>query len=202
MEGYSDLDNPEWVASLDISPVANADRHDMHDRNPAIRTLNGALDFFSGLEHDLSEIIQDEIAKGKLPPEALPDWIKDNLPYRINKIEVTADQNPSAAFACQTFTIPAQSVQQAPILVSIRSDRVRLILTNTGANPAYFGHQDDVNTTTPSAGEMDWALIPVLGAGTFQREIRALGKVYVFSPLGTTIDIQEEYGYANRPKTQ
>lgn len=189
------LDDPEWYRNLDVSTIP-ADTHDMHDANPAIRTLGGALDFLHGLEHDLSQWYQHEVREGRTPDDQLPEWLREKLPYRPNKVEVTSDPNPSASFHCQTFSIPAQTAQLQPILVSARADRVRAVLLNTGANPAFFSHQDDPNNSAPNNADMDWALVPT----TFQRELRARGRIYVFSPLGTTVDIVEEYGYADRLK--
>ena len=192
------LDNPVWHQNFDLKGVP-ADEHDMGSSIPAVRILGGGLDFLHGIEHDLLDWAK-HVAKDGQEPDELPEWIRKNLPYRMNKIEDTSDANPAASFLCQTFTIPAATTPAAPTLVSARYDRTRIVLLNTGANPAYFGHQDDSNTASPNNAEMDWALLPI--NGTLQRELRARGKVYIFSPLGTVVDIQEEYGYADRPMYQ
>jgi hypothetical protein len=194
MKDELDLDNPEWLTAAEqmlTSPAVE------DGSNPHVRTNSNALSFLHGIEDHLEKWWQHEVEHGREPHNTLPEWLKKNLPVRQNKVEVSADVNPATSFSCQTYTIPAQATQQQAVLVSNRSDRQRAYLLNTGANPAYFGHQTDTNTATPNNADMDWCLLPV--NAPMPRKLQAQGRVYVFSPLGSTVDIQEEYGYLYPP---
>lgn len=189
-----DMDNPEWHDAanmlLQSSPVED-------ESVPHIRTLSNAISFLHGIEDHLEEFWRHEVQHGREPHDTLPKWLKDNLPVRQNKVEVSADVNPATSFSCQTYTIPAQSGNPGVAVLSNRSDRQRAYLLNTGANPAYFGHSSDLNVVTPNNADMDWCLLPV--GATVPRKVQAQGRIYGFSPLGSTVDVQEEYGFLFPP---
>ena len=114
------LDNPVWHQNFDLKGVP-ADEHDMGSSIPAVRILGGGLDFLHGIEHDLLDWAK-HVAKDGQEPDELPEWIRKNLPYRMNKIEVTSDANPAASFLCQTFTIPAATTPAAPTLTAMAAE--------------------------------------------------------------------------------
>lgn len=191
--GDSDLENPEWIRVLDISPVANSDKHDMGSRNPAVRTLSGALDFLHGLEHEVFDFVQHEMDAGRVGPDEVPEWFRKNIPFHPNKVRVTADVEASEDVTFQTFTLTApvtgQNYQQ---ILRPRQDRFRALITNYGPGIVYISH-DNQQTSQISAADAETAQIPV-GAS---REIRSRATVYAYPASGQApvIDVQDEFGY-------
>jgi hypothetical protein len=192
----SDLDNPIWETDVP-GPMFTADGsmgfgHDNHG-HPGIMTIHGV--------RDLLQYVHDEIEKLEEKGEHtvdLPDFLKSVLQPPPSPVLVQAEVAPAKAFHCDTFVLPVTAIGQSggATLLSARGDRTRIIITNTGANAAYVSWSDDVSNVQ-TLGQMAWMALPPgtapVPAGN-PREIRAGGKVYAYSVLGTTVDIQEEYG--------
>lgn len=197
---YSDPDNPIW--STDIpGPNETANPYGVATGHPGVMTLSGIRDLMHHFETEVEDALRHAEEEGQTTAE-LPAFLREVLPLAPKPVWVKADIVASKRFHTDTFVIPAnasgipQGSSGGATLVSARGDRTRIVITNTGANPAYFSYDDDVDSVI-TTGEMAWAIIAVAGAANPPcfREIRAGGKVYVYSPLGTTIDVQEEYGY-------
>lgn len=187
----NDVDDPNWAPSFETDPVATiyGDGHSSH----GIITIHGIMDLMHHLKEESVEEVRAWMEAGEREEE-LPEWLRAVLPIPDPKpVHVVANILPARSFHTATYLIP---VAGNPIPVSTRVDRLRIVLTNLGANPAYFSFTDDADNIN-TAGMDAWAAVPNGAVPGNPRELRAGGKVYMYSPLGTQVDIQEEYGYRN-----
>ena len=96
------------------------------------------------------------------------------------------------------------SLNEAVASTQFPQDQVTIIVP-AGANQTI----DVVNIgagTATAVYEAQISAIPILTPTVSavipnQRELRSGGKIWVYSPLGTTVDMVEEYGFRNREMT-
>ena len=191
----SDIDNPDWSSTFfqaDESMSFDQERHG----HAGILTIHGVADLLHNLTEEAAEEVREWMEGGEDVAE-MPEWLRAVLPLPVLKpVDTTSIVLPAKAFHTATFNVPAAPT--LPVLVSARGDRLRLVVYNSGANPALLSWTDDADNVN-TAGQSGWCALPN-GAvpGANPREIRAGGKVWVYSTLGTSVDIQEEYGYVYR----
>lgn len=180
------IDDPTWHPfTVDGGMTFGQDRHG----HAGLLTIHGIVDL---MEH-LTEEAEAEVRKwleGGARNETEPDWLRNALPVAAPPVDVRADVNPAYHWRADTYVIP---VAGAGTLLSARGDRLRAVVTNTGANPAFLSWTDDVQSLN-SPGDTSWVLLKNGVDPTNPRTLLCGGKIYCYSTLGTNVDIQEEYG--------
>lgn len=186
-----DVDDPDWGAFTPDGSAMAFD-HDTHGSH-GILTIHGLYDIMHHLKEEAADEVRAWMEAGEREEE-LPEWLRQVLPIpEPHPIRVVSNTLPSRAFHTVTYAIPAAG---QPTLVSNRSDRNRVIITNQGVNPALFSFTDDANNINV-AGETAWAAIPNGALPGNPRELRSGGKIWMYSVLGTQVDLQEEYDFPN-----
>jgi hypothetical protein len=187
------IESPDWTPSFTVDGAMTFDKE--RHGHAGVLTTHGILDVMSHVVEEGGDLIK-AFLEGKMPIEEMPLWLQEALNLNAPPaVDVLADINPARHFRTTAYTIPAGL---EPTLISAMGTRVRAVITNTGtANPAYLSWTDNV-TTFNSAGDMEWITLNKGVDPTNPRIIQARGKIYAYSPLGTTIDIHEEYGLIDR----
>lgn len=192
---HSDLEYPEWQTDVPGEPpLVDENGHMTFGAqargHPGLRTNSGILD----LLHHLTEVFEYQ---GE-DRDSIDERLRKVLEPPPRRVWTFADVLPSLAFHTDTFVLPPApgNAAGAATLLTARSDRTRVIVANQGANPAYLSFSDDMSNLN-TAGETAWIALPAPAAGIFTsvREFKCGGKIYAWSPAGTSVDIQEEYGF-------
>jgi hypothetical protein len=159
----SDEDNPEWLTDIpgslgslgvDDSGVMQMGRE--NHGHPGVLTIHGLRD----LMHYVTEEIHEAEEKGETHVK-LPEFLRKALPQEPNPVYVISESCPARGLHTETIAVPVAGTGQSggATLISSRSDRVRIVITNVGANPVFLSHSDDVNNVNVS-GESAWCLLP------------------------------------------
>lgn len=178
------IDDPTWEPfTVDGGMTFDHQRHG----NAGILTVHGVVDMMEHLTEEAEAEVRHWMEEG-CRDETAPDWLRAVLHRPPPPINVQADVNPAWHWRSGEYVIP---VAGDWTLLSARGDRLRAVIVNQGANPALLSWTDDEPL---SSGNGPWIVVPNGNLPGNPREIRAGGKIYAFSTLGTTLDIQEEYG--------
>lgn len=187
------IEDPEWLQNFhpDGAMSFGADAHG----HPGVLTIHGLRDLAHHLKEEAAEEIREWMEEGERS-EAMPEWLRAVLPAPIQPLPVLADINPAVSWSAQTIPVAAGVL----VPLSFRGDRVRALVSNVGAtNPVWISPITDTNNfDTTGASPISWIKIPIGSSFANPREIRSGGKIYAWSPVGTTVDIQEEFGYKYR----
>lgn len=180
------IDDPTWHPfTVDGAMTFGQERHG----NAGILTIHGIVDLMEHLTEEAEAEVRKWLEHGSRDEEA-PGWLRSMLPVAAPPVDVRADVNPAYHWRADTYVVPAAG---DGALLSARGDRLRAVVTNTGANPAFLSWTDDPQSLN-SPGNTSWILLKNGTDPTNPRTLLCGGKIYCYSPLGTNVDIQEEYG--------
>jgi len=142
------------------------------------------------LMHHVTEDVEEWLEAPEHDRGDVPAFLRRILEPQPRAVHTITDVNPSLAFHCDTFAIPAAPAGQTggSTLLSARTDRARAVITNIGLNPAFLSFSDDVSNFN-SAGEMAWVQLPASPQGTAgSGTISAGGAGSAGLPAGSTLE--------------
>ena len=177
-----DVDEPIWTDTLPDRPT-DIPHDDRKQATPGLMTSSGLEDFLQLVKEDLR------------------DWLDDEVGTKLKQRGPRPTIIATHTYAAKSWRANTYNVDRALRLVTKRSDRSRVVVTNWGPGVLYLAAATDSNATQPSPNMIQVAPpgigVPGITTASNSREFRTQDEIWAFpATIGTSqvVDVQDEYG--------